>query len=86
MGQSWNRTDFLYPVRSDQLKNLSGPVRSKSGRFIFDVKLTKIRQKSHKKSGKKIEKNPVSSGRMNFSSGPAGPVPTLNGIFLTDDK
>jgi hypothetical protein len=24
----------------------SGPVRLKSGRFIFDVKLTKIRQKS----------------------------------------
>jgi hypothetical protein len=26
--QSWNRTDFLHPVRSGQLQNLSGPVRS----------------------------------------------------------
>jgi hypothetical protein len=66
-------------VRSGQLQNLSGPVRSKSDRiifdvnpakkskkvrFIFDVTLTKIRQKSGKKSGK----NPVSSG-------PAGPEP-----------
>jgi hypothetical protein len=74
----------LHPVRSGQLQNLSGPVRSKSGRIIFDVNPAKIRQKSGKKSGKKIEKNPVSSGRMNFSSGlvrsgrtGAGPVPTL---------
>jgi hypothetical protein len=46
MIQSWNRTDFSDPVRSGQLQNLSGPVRSKSGRFIFDLKLAKIRQKS----------------------------------------
>jgi hypothetical protein len=54
--QSWNRTDFLHPVQSGQLQNLSGPVRSKSGRIIFDVNPAKIRQKSGKKSGEKIEK------------------------------
>jgi hypothetical protein len=44
----------------------SGPVRSKSGRIIFDVNPAKIRQKSHKQSGKKIEKNPVKSVRFIF--------------------
>jgi hypothetical protein len=55
----------------------------KSVRFIFDVKLTKIRQKSHKQSGKKIEKKsgfvrscPVRPDQ----SQTAGPVPTL--IYL----
>jgi hypothetical protein len=44
MDQSWNQTDFLHPVRS------------KSGRIIFDVNPAKIRQKSGKKSGKKSKK------------------------------
>jgi hypothetical protein len=46
--QSWNRTGFFPsgPVRSGRIQNLSGPVRLKSGRFIFGVKLAKIRQKS----------------------------------------
>jgi hypothetical protein len=35
---------------------LSGPVRLKSGRFIFDVKLTKIRQKSGKDPSKNRQK------------------------------
>jgi hypothetical protein len=54
LSQSWNRTDFLHPVRSGQLQNLSGPVRSKSGRIIFDVNPAKIQQESGKKIEKKV--------------------------------
>jgi hypothetical protein len=57
------------PVRPD-----SKVVRLKSGRFIFGVKLAKIRLVHF---WRQSDKNPVSSGRMNFSPGPAGPVPTL---------
>jgi hypothetical protein len=49
----------------------SGPVRSKSGRIIFDVNPAKIRQKS----GKKIEKNPAKIRFRPVLSGPAGPEP-----------
>jgi hypothetical protein len=55
--QSWNRTDFLHPVSSGQLQNLSGPVRSKSGRIIFDVNPAKIRQKNRKMSGSFLTSN-----------------------------
>jgi hypothetical protein len=50
----------------------SGPVRSKSGRFIFDVKLTKIRQKTRQKSS---SVQPAELAKIQFR--PAGPVPTL---------
>jgi hypothetical protein len=54
---------FFHPVRPDsifvwsgRIQYLSGPVRLKSGRFIFDVKLTKIRQKSGKDPSKNRQK------------------------------
>jgi hypothetical protein len=49
------RPDSIF-VWSGRIQYLSGPVRLKSGRFIFDVKLTKIRQKSGKDPSKNRQK------------------------------
>ncbi len=54
--------DGFFSIRSSPAGFKICPVRLKSGRFIFGVKLAKIRQKS----GKKIDKNPVKSVRFIF--------------------
>jgi hypothetical protein len=54
--------DGFFCIRSGQLQNLS----VRSGRNPAGSFLTSIRQKSGKKSGKKIEKSPVKSVRFIF--------------------